>query len=247
MIIRQTNMNLVYPRISEYRKKFLGLEDVLENHFMPSTILPIPEQVQDEVPRIIVQSKNGHSVLNIALSVASLSTNYDGEFVRDWGKCRCYLEQRCSDVYQLINGMTENNNIFVGLITNVEIDELDDTGLEVLKKSLLHHEAKEMGEIYDVECKLTYAYKERYYINITMENLREFLVEQYSNGKACITQEKKHTILASIDVNDRYAVNNNPDYVSGQQSFEEIMKITDHIINNKLENLVRKGEFIYDM
>lgn len=60
MIIRQTNMNLVYPRISEYRKKFLNLEDVLENHFMPSTILPIPEQVQDEVPRIIVQSKNGH-------------------------------------------------------------------------------------------------------------------------------------------------------------------------------------------
>ena len=72
MIIKQTNLNLVYPRIMEYRKKFANAEDILRQYFMPSTILPIPEQVQDEVPRIIAQSKNGHSVLNIALSVASL-------------------------------------------------------------------------------------------------------------------------------------------------------------------------------
>ncbi len=47
MIIKQTNLNLVYPRIMEYRKKFANAEDILRQYFMPSTILPIPEQVQD--------------------------------------------------------------------------------------------------------------------------------------------------------------------------------------------------------
>ena len=91
MIIKQTNLNLVYPRIMEYRKKFANSEDILQQYFMPSTILPIPEQVQDEVPRIIAQTKNGHSVLNIALSVSSFITNYNGEFLSDWNKCKEYL------------------------------------------------------------------------------------------------------------------------------------------------------------
>ena len=107
MIIQQTNLNLVYPRITEYRKKFANSEDILERYFMPSTVLPIPEQVQDEVPRIIAQTKNGHSMLNIALSVASFTTNYNGEFVSDWNKCKEYLEQRCSDIYKIIDEIDE--------------------------------------------------------------------------------------------------------------------------------------------
>lgn len=213
---------------------------------MPSTILPIPEQVQDEVPRIIAQTKNGHSVLNIALSVSSFITNYNGEFVSDWNKCKEYLAQRCSDIYQIIDNMTENNNTFVGLITNVEIDDLDGTGLEILKKSLFGEETEKMGELYDLSCKLTYVYKNRYYINITLQNLREFSVQQYSNGRTCITGERKHTISASIDINDRYAANNDVNYKSKKEAFDEILQITSNIIDNKLENLVRKGEFVYD-
>ena len=246
MIIKQTNLNLVYPRIMEYRKKFTNSEDILQQYFMPSTILPIPEQVQDEVPRIIAQTKNGHSMLNIALSVSSFITNYNGEFVSDWNKCKEYLAQRCSDIYQIIDNMTENNNTFVGLITNVEIDDLDGTGLEILKKSLFGEETEKMGELYDLSCKLTYVYKNRYYINITLQNLREFSVQQYSNGRTCITGERKHTISASIDINDRYAANNDVNYKSKKEAFDEILQITSNIIDNKLENLVRKGEFVYD-
>ena len=246
MIIKQTNLNLVYPRIMEYRKKFANSEDILQQYFMPSTILPIPEQVQDEVPRIIAQTKNGHSVLNIALSVSSFITNYNGEFVSDWNKCKEYVAQRCSDIYQMIDNMTENNNTFVGLITNVEIDDLDGTGLEILKKSLFGEETEKMGELYDLSCKLTYVYKNRYYINITLQNLREFSVQQYSNGRTCITGERKHTISASIDINDRYAANNDVNYKSKKEAFDEILQITSNIIDNKLENLVRKGEFVYD-
>ena len=246
MIIKQTNLNLVYPRIMEYRKKFANAEDILRQYFMPSTILPIPEQVQDEVPRIIAQSKNGHSVLNIALSVASFITNYNDSFVSDWNKCKTYLEQRCSDIYRTIDSMTENNNTFVGLITNVEIDDLDKDGLETLKQSLCSDEVLRMGQLYDLSCKLTYVYHKRYYINITLQNLREFSTQQNNNGRAYIVGERKHIVSASIDINDRYAANHDMDYRSKKEAFDDILHITSNIIDNKLENLVRKGEFVYD-
>jgi len=246
IIIKQTNLNLVYPRIIEYRKKFANFEDVLQQYFMPSTILPIPEQVQDEVPRIIAQTKNGHSILNIALSVSSFTTNYDGEFVYDWNKCKEYLAQRCSDIYTIIDAMTENSNIFVGLITNVEIDDLGTNGLEILKKSLCSEETRQMGELHDLSCKLTYVYNNRFYINITLQNLREFSTQQHNNGRSYITEEQKHIVSASIDINDRYAANHNMDYESTKEAFDEILYITSNIIDNKLENLVRKGEFVYD-
>lgn len=246
MIIEQTNLNLVYPRIMEYRKKFANSEDILQQYFMPSTILPIPEQVQDEVPRIVAQTKNGHSMLNIALSVSSFITNYNGEFVSDWNKCKEYLVQRCSGIYKIIDNMTENNNTFVGLITNVEIDDLNGTGLEILKKSLFGEETEKMGELYDLSSKLTYVYKKQYYINITLQNLREFSVQQHSNGRTSITGERKHTVSASIDINDRYAANNDVNYKSKKEAFDGILQITSNIIDNKLENLVRKGEFVYD-
>ena len=245
IIIKQTNFNLVYPRIMEYRKKFANSEEILQQYFLPATILPIPESVQDEVPRIIVQTKNGHSMLNIGLSVSSFITDYTGEFLFDWDKCKAYLAQRCSDIYKIINCMTDNN-IFVGMITNVEIDDLDETGLEILKNSLFGKETKKMDNLYDLSYKLTYVYKKQYYINITLQNSRELSVQQYGNGRTCITGERKHTVLASIDINDRYAVANNVDYQSGKEAFDEILRITSNIIDNKLENLVRKGEFVYD-
>ena len=86
-------------------------------------------------------------MLNIALTVSSFTTNYNGSFVSDWNKCKDYLAQRCSDIYSIIDNMTENNNTFVGLITNVEIDDLDGTGLEVLKKSLFGGKSNQNGRI----------------------------------------------------------------------------------------------------
>lgn len=246
VVIKQTNLNLVYPRITDYRKKFVNSEDILKEHFMVPTMLPVPEEVQPDVPRVIAQSKSGHSMLNIALSVASLTTNYDGTFSLEWERCKVYLEQRCANLYSLIDTMTEHNNTFVGLVTNVEIDDFCESGLDVLKRALFDSGAKKLGELYDVACKLTYVYKGRYYINITLENMREYEVQQYENGRACIKNERKHTISAQIDVNDRYAANNDRTYISQKEAFDEILRITSNIINNKLEVLVKEGEFAYD-
>lgn len=245
MIIKETNLNLIYPKISDYRKKFVASEDVLNDNFQPPMILPIMDEIPENIPRIILKSKNNHSTLNIGLSVAGFTTEYDNTFSNDWNKCKNYLENRAHSIYKLINTMTDNSNIFTGLITNVVIDNLDTNGLNVLRNSLLNNGTK-LGNLYDILCKFTYVYRDIYYINITLTNQRDNKLSIY-NGRNIIDEEIRNNIInVSIDVNDRYKANSDPKYISGENELTEILEITANIINNKLLCLVEKGVFNYE-
>lgn len=245
MKIRQTTVNLVYPKINGFRKKFANVEDILSDNFIPATILPIPDQVQEEVPRAIVQSKHGHSILNVALTVSSFTTTYSGEFIGSWSLCENYLRERCESIYKLVDSLSEESCRYVGLITIIEFDDISDSSLETLKRSLFKENGRELGDIFDVSCKLTYAYKEDYYINITLENTRELLVQEDSNGQFVSAGESKNFVAVTIDVNDRFASNQRRDYKSEKKAFNSILKITAEIINDKLNTLINKGKFNY--
>lgn len=245
MKIRQTNVNLVYPKVTNYRKKFANAEDVLNDHFMPAAILPIPDQVQDEVPRAIVQSKHGHSVLNVALTVSSFTTTYTDEFVDDWKLCEEYLHDRCDCIYQLVDELSGSNYKYVGLISNIQFDNIDDSSLNTLKKSLFKNNGNDLGDIFDVSCKLTYAIKNKYYINITLENTRQLLTQEGQAGSIISAGESQNFVAVTIDVNDRYAANQRADYISNKDAFNEILQITADIINGRLESLIKEGKFEY--
>ena len=242
MKIEQTNINLVYPKVTDYRKKFANAEEVLSDYFMPAMVLPIPEQVQDEVPRAVVQSKHGHSVLNVALTVSSFTTTYSEEFLDNWKLCEEYLRDRCDNVYKLVDKLTDSNYNYVGLISNIQYDDIDDSSLDTLKKALFKDNGCKLGDIYGAACTLTYAIRGKYYINITLENTRQLLNQEKSTIKLA---NIPNSVAVRVDVNDRYAVNQRNDYVSNKESFDEILNITADIINGKIENLIKEGKFEY--
>ncbi len=241
MKIRQTNINLVYPKISDYRKKYIDAEDVLKDSFMPATILPMPDEVQEDVPRVIVQSKHGHSFLNVALTASSLMTTYTDEFVNDWGLCENYLYKRCDSLYKLVDKLSGPSQRYVGLISCIEFDDISESSLDTLKKSLFKEDGCQLGNLFDVACKLTYAVKNRYYINITLETTRKLIQASSTVG----TGEGVNFVAVTIDVNDRYAANQSADYESSKEAFDEIMQITTELINGKLETLIKEGKFEY--
>lgn len=93
------------------------------------------------------------------------------------------------------------------------------------------------GRSFDVSCKLTYALKDRYYINITLENARQLFMQEES-----IVQVGKpqNFVAVTIDVNDRYAANQGLDYNSDKEAFDEVLKITADIIDGRLEGLIKR-------
>lgn len=82
------------------------------------------------------------------------------------------------------------------------------------------------------------------YTNITLQDARIFKsgVDIAKAGDLSFKNQIEESVGAILDINDRYGFNNNPNYVSGSDVLEQLIYYMDHVINNKLETLVRKGE-----
>ena len=132
MKIIQTSLNIVFPPIKAFRKNYINSEEKLIGSFLQPTLLSVPDNAAPEIPRLITHTKGGHSTLNMGLSVLSFVTNYDKEYVSDWNKCQKYIENHTEGIDVFLRELT-NKRLFVGLITQLELDESDD-GTKKLKK-----------------------------------------------------------------------------------------------------------------
>lgn len=244
MRICETNVNWIYPKITEFRKKIIGLEDELKEHFLPTTLLPVPEEFQDEVPRLFAPSKGGHSQVDMALTVTSFRTRYDGEYIYRWDLCQKYIQERCGCINSLLENMTNNNLSFVGLITNLKYDTPDEDGLDLLKNSLIRNNGETLGLIRDMVCRLTYVVKNRYYVNISLQNQKQY---QANTDNTTFGKPVNNCIGITLDVNDRYMSQTQTSYKSNAEAFGNVLQISADIINSKLEEIIRKGEFTYGL
>lgn len=244
MKIEQTNVNIVYPRITDFRNKFVSSENTLQNHFQETTIYGMPENVPDEVPRAITSSKNNHSQLNVALTVTSLTTKFDNDFVNDWSKCQKYLSERSQSVYDLVDSLTDNHQEYVGLITNLSIDVAEEP-MDILRKSILHNNGDDLGNPMSMSCRFVYVIDEHYYVNITLESGKIYQ-QLNKDGRNYLGKPLKNYIHATIDVNDKYAFLKKYDYISHRDEFNKILDINSQIINDNIEKLIFEGIFDYD-
>ena len=242
MKIRQTNVNLVYPKIDDYRQKFIKFEDSLKDYFLPANLFTVPDEIQSEVPRGVAQTKNGHSFLNIALTVSSFSTIYDNEYVGDWSLCEKYIEERCNKVFDFIERITNEDCYYVGLISNIEYDDFSEDSLQLMKSVLLKDGARYLGDLDDVACKLTYVINNKYYINITLNNMKRYKIMKTKDGRQLIQNGIGGLIGITLDINDRYAANSDESYRSNKATFKEILDIASTVIY-KLPDLITKGVF----
>ena len=70
-------------------------------------------------------------------------------------------------------------------------------------------------------------------------------MEEKKSGIKVKAGDSENFIAVTIDVNDRYAANQNDGYKSDKSAFDEILNITANIINNKLARMINEGRFDY--
>ena len=235
MKIVRTNINISFPKIENYRKKYIDNEDLLSEKFMPATILNLSEPIPDEMPRIIVQSKNGHSVLNLSLNSATFSTNYDNEYQDNWELCEKYIKERVNLVYKMIDKLTDNHNNYVGFVVNLIYDGLKDNGLDIIKKSFLNTKVSENINLYDVNCRLTYRI-DNYFLNLQIENIRN-IIDKYGN---IVNGDLSNSINVVLEINDRAIANESEKYISSKEVLNEILDIAGSLVKNNLDEKVVK-------
>ena len=86
--------------------------------------------------------------------------------------------------------------------------------------------------------KQTFGYKDKYFVNLQIQNQRYPTIEK--NGVNPVFEQKENDKAVSIvlDVNDRQIANKDRSYISSKNDFDEILCITEKIINFGLEKII---------
>lgn len=242
MKICQTSLNIVFPPIKNFRKNYINSEEKLIGPFLQPTLLPVPDNADHDIPRVVATTRGGHSTLNMGLSVASFVTTYDNEYTDDWSKCQEYIENHTAGIDEFLCELTDRRT-FVGLITNLELDG-NNEGTQRLKQILFDN--NKFTDAYDISCKLTYLIENRYFVNATISNLRRYSGKMTPQAdRIVITDDAGNDISVMLDINDRYISTHEESYVSDKEAIDRIFELTSDFINNKLICLIESGEIGY--
>lgn len=242
MIIKNSEINIRFPRVDNIKKQYILNEEILKDKFNEANILPIPDDAPTEIPRILISSIGEHSHMNIAPEAVNLQTIYTDEFNENWELCEQYINSRIEDVFKLTDKFTMDRYNYIGIVTNLVWDDIQKDGNKKLFQNLFGKEA--IDNLDDLMVRYTYVEKEKYFVNITLQSAK---IYNNSNGEesGSFSDEnlEAHTVAITMDINDRYLFNKQKGYTSNKESFKDIMALTTDIINSKLRSLVEEGEY----
>lgn len=247
MIIQSATYSIIYSKANDIRRKVFNLEDKLEGIFAtPFALNPIPDDAPQEIPRIQATSKLGHSNLGISLNNTQFSVNFDENFNRNIDKCLKYIEERILKIYDALDDEVLKDCLFTGLTLNILFDQLNNEDpIELISNNLFN--VKSNLKPFDINSKVTYAILDKYYVNISCSNVRNYSGSFVTNETPlCELNLDSHMIGINLDINDRYAFNFKERYRSNKDEINKIVKISESILKNKLEKYIKEGVLQFD-
>lgn len=244
MLIQGTSVSVTYKKIEGIKKAYYNNEDILKIFFNAATVLPVPDDAPDEIPRIVLKTLHEHAQLSITPIAATFEVaSYNDGFESDWAKCSEYICERMEKVFEFLNILTNNKYDYIGVVTNVIYDEVSQNGTKKLTSTLLN--VGKIKNIYDINIKYTFVEQDKYYVNILLQNARLFRsgIMLDKSGELNINNQTGESIGAIIDINDRYGFNCYKNHIAKDSNLTELLHEMSIVINNKLHSLIEKGEY----
>lgn len=210
MIILNTNLNISVKTDAsntDIKKSFLEVYDKnLKDKYNPPNILPIPDEVPDDIPIVIMKSKANHSQIILSKSGITIGTAYDESFNSSWDRCENHLIEKVRDIFSIIEAIRNVEIQFTGLVVQILDNNIDQASKYIYKNLLCFSSNK---EIHDASCRLTYVLENKYYVNISMENVRFVKGKLFTKNTdiSYPNTDVNDRIILTIDVNDKYNLN----------------------------------------
>lgn len=192
------------------------------------TVIGLPDSIQipPEAPRIFALSSERHSHLEISLTQIKLVTKFDEKYAQDFAECFDYLEKRIQALNSVTREITDDEIIFNGIVTQFVDDEQKQAKEYILKK--LYKPQINAKKIFDVMSKLTYKKDDIYYINASMNNIRQ--------------DEKNEIFGLELDINSRYFSNYKNYKYADEKIIDGTVQLYQDIVTNHLSEIIA-GEF----
>lgn len=214
-ICLEQSYNIIFPRFINIRRTLNELEDQLSPLYNKPNLLPIPDDFEPQAPRVIFQSKMGHSQIVFSQENVVLNVKYSADWGENIEKGHFYLQERIAILIPIITTIFESHSLFQGLTTNIFLGTAHSESeiFQFLSDKLLKNcKGKDLQEI---SLKISERVDEKYFSNITYQYIRFW--NQGQNG-IISPLSKDSPVLKGIqiigDYNDRYSYNECQNYTS---------------------------------
>jgi len=245
--IVSSKFSLIYPRNSLIRRKANEFEDAFCEKYLAPSVLPVPDEIEPEMPRILLGSKNGHSQISVSQISLELNVNYTNDYIKEYSLCENYLLDRTNIILHTLKSIKLENILYIGLSTFIEIP-LDITDDKILQHIVDKLSKSTFKDLHDFHQKLTFILSDEYYLNIGVSNYRKYSSseEQYPTMTFSISNAKvvERGILVSIDINNRYRFNKFGDSLPKESIISErdlLFQTTKEMISKGVVQLLNEG------
>ena len=204
----QAQFSLKFEPQIRIRRSANQIEDILEEYYGTPQTMPIPDDFAAEAPRIVLNSKNGHSQISFSQISVDLAVNFDGEYREDFDLTKEYILQRVNILKDLLKKIDITTFYFAGISYNVHLNTGDKTPKEYMADLL--NVKNESTDIYEASQRIAMVEDNTFFVN---EQIGTF--KQYQSKGSSIPNllDFKNSILVSEGVNLVLDVNNRYEYL----------------------------------
>ena len=241
MIVLNTQYNVLYPRLSDIRRRVVEYEDILSSEFLPYEILPIPDNAPSDIPRVTITTKHGHSMLQMSLTGAAFQTAYDDEFNKCWNTCHDYLTKRTTQVFDIISYISSEQIHMQGFTAQIILDNLEGDPVNFLHKNISVIDGQ--NQLWDLGCHATIVKDNKYFVSVQISNARIADAPLSPFTASVHDSDYKNHLLIAIEVTNRKLFNKNHDYNSPREAAAELLALLSDIVTNQLNDFLETGVF----
>ncbi len=203
----QAQFSLKYEPQIKIRRSVNKIEDFLEKYYGTPQTVPIPDEFAAEAPRIILDSKNGHSQISFSQISVDFTAKFDGEFAEDFGKTKEYVLNRLKILKELLENININQYYFCGITYNVHLDLKGERPIDYIKQCIGGEILKEQN-LYEASQRIALVENDSFFVNQQIGTFREY--QGKGNSIPNLVDFATSRLVAegvnvTLDINNRYA------------------------------------------
>ncbi|PJZ64908.1 hypothetical protein CH371_15505 [Leptospira wolffii] len=241
--IENSQIAVFFPRIPTIRRKAFELEELLSARFLtPFSMIQVPDEAPEDIPRIQAQTKNGHTTLTISQSNISLITNFNGGFESDWSKVNDYLIKNFDLIYEIARKVGASSFLYTGFTVNLFFP-FKNEGEVMQHINRIFFPDKRLLNLYEFNFRFVQRKGDVYFVNYMLSSTVKYLSQGIPlRPVPAYLIPSEFGITLNIDINDRYGSNFEREYLSNQTNGTKLIEYMNEVVGTKIEKLMKEGD-----
>lgn len=234
----QSSFSIFMSRNTRILDRVNELSAALKSTYFDPEAVAITSDASPEFPRLRFQSQHGFSQILVSEISIILNIRYSLDWQKDLPRAHNYLEDRSSLAFDLAE-IVGSTPFFCGMTTEAAISSQSRSEDFLPRLADFYGLHFNTDNPHDVVVKITSVLKDQYFLNVTVQNYRSWSLAPFQQGILRFSNANavERGVQITVDFNDRYAFNENPNYLTTQDARKTVIAIGLEELTSVVERL----------